>query len=275
MGYPGTTGLSAIDYYFADRFFLPPGKFDDQFTEKIVRLPANAPFLPSKDAPPLNSLPALANGYVTFGSFNRISKLSREVIALWSQLLRALPVSRMVLGGMPEQGKYDLLIELFGQEGIARDRLDFHARSDMNSYLKLHQQIDICLDTFPYNGGTTTLHALWMGVPSITLAGGTAAGRPGASILEHLGLHEFVAHDAADFVQKGLSWAGDLAALSAIRADSRERFAKSAIGQPALVAAGLERALRIMWQRWCASFPTESFEVTGREDTVSIQEAEK
>jgi predicted O-linked N-acetylglucosamine transferase (SPINDLY family) len=255
MGYPGTTGLNAVDYYLADRFFLPPGKFSSQFTEKIVRLPANAPFLPSIEASSVNDLPALSNGHVTFGSFNRPSKINRSVIALWSQLLRALPNSRMLLGGMPEEDKYGTLIEWFVEEGIAPDRLDFHIRSDMQCYLALHHQVDICLDTFPYNGATTTLHALWMGVPTLTLAGHTTASRQGAATLGHVGLEAFVAHDAEDFVQKGISWTSDLAELSNIRTGLRERFAKSAMNQPALIAAGLQRALRIMWQRWCEGLP--------------------
>lgn len=277
MGYPGTTGLQAMDYYLADRFFLPLGQFDSQFTEKIVRMPASSPFLPYEGAPPVNTLPALDNGYITFGSFNRPNKLSRAVIALWSQLLRTLPDSRMVLGAMPEKDKYGTLIEWFAQEGIERARLDFHPRSGMDHYLGLYRQVDICLDTFPYNGGTTTCHALWMGVPTLTLAGATAAGRPGASILGHAGLEAFIAHDAADFVHKGLSWAGNLAALSDIRMGLRERFAKSAMGQPALVAAGMERALRIMWQRWCAGLPTESFEVSAQDvgGATQTQEAIK
>jgi protein O-GlcNAc transferase len=267
MGYPGTTGLLAMDYYFADRFFLPPGQFENQFTEKIVRLPASAPFLPIKDAPSVNALPALSKGHVTFGSFNRPSKLSRSVIALWSQLLRALPDSHILLAGMPEEGKYGTLIEWFAQEGIARDRLDFHARSDMQRYLSLHHQVDICLDTFPYNGGTTTMHALWMGVPTLTMAGHTVASRQGASILNHVDLETFVAHDAADFVQKGLSWAGNPAALSDIRTGLRERFARSAMGQPALIAAGLERALRIMWQRWCEGLPPAAIDASENKTT--------
>ncbi|MDO8206582.1 MAG: tetratricopeptide repeat protein [Gallionella sp.] len=269
MGYPGTTGLSAIDYYLADRFFLPPGEFDSQFTEKIVHLPAIAPFLPSEHAPAVNTLPALSNSYVTFGSFNRLSKINQPVIALWSQLLRALPDSRMVLGGMPEEGKYDTLIKWFAQEGIARERLVFHTRIGMDRYMALHHQVDICLDTFPYNGGTTTLHAQWMGVPTLTLTGCTVAGRPGACILGHVGRDDFIAHDAADFVQKGLSWAENLAALSDIRAGLRERFANSAMGQPAVVAAGVERGLRIMWQRWCDKLPAESFEVNLTSDLQS------
>ena len=276
IGYPGTTGLSAMDYYQSDRFLFPDGRFDGQFTEKIVRLPASSAFLPSKDAPPVNALPAFSNGYMTFGSFNRPSKISRSAIALWAQLLRALPNSRMLLGAMPQDEKYQTLIEWFAQEDIARERLDSHVRSSMDRYLSLHHQVDICLDTLPYNGGTTTLHALWMGVPTLTLAGHTLAGWAGASFLGHMGLEaEFTARDTADFVQKGLFWAGNLAALSAIRAGLRERFAKSARGQPAVVAASMERALRIMWRRWCAGLPAESFEVLWQDIDRTMQASGK
>src|SRR6202158_2701339 len=140
IGNPGTTGFSSMDYYLADRHFLPPGEFDGQFTEKLVYLPATAPFLPDDKAPPVNALPALNNGYVTFGSFNRISKLRPSAIALWAQLLRALPDARMVLGGMPRDGEYDLLIDLFAREGIDRERLSFHSRCSPSAYLALHHQ---------------------------------------------------------------------------------------------------------------------------------------
>jgi predicted O-linked N-acetylglucosamine transferase (SPINDLY family) len=275
IGLPGTTGMSAMDYYLADRFFLPPGQFDNQFTEKIVQLPASASFVPQEGAPPVNALPALNDGYITFGSFNRSNKISQPVVALWSQLLRALPDSRMLLGGLPEEGKYDTLIDWFAQEGIARERLEFYTRSHMRRYLSLHLLVDICLDTFPYNGGGTTFHALSMGVPTLTLVGSTAAGRPGACLLGHAGLEAFVAHDAADFVRKGLHWASNLAELADIRAGLRERFAKSAMGQPAVVAAGVEQALRIMWQRWCADLPPESFEVTLQDINSELLEDRK
>ena len=129
MGYPATTGLRAMDYYIADPCFLPMSEFTDQFTEKLVHLPANAPFLPDEGAAPdVNALPALANGYVTFGSFNRLSKLRPAVIALWSRLLRKLPEAKMLLAGMPPHGQYDELIDWFAREGIARERLSFHMR---------------------------------------------------------------------------------------------------------------------------------------------------
>ena len=262
MGYPGTTGLQAMDYYLADHHALPPGQFDAQFTEKLAYLPAGAPFLPFQESPSVQPLPALSNGYLTLGSFNRLNKLSPSVIALWSQLLRALPDAKMLIGSMPPDGQSHLLIEWFAEEGIARERLNFIPRSEMPAYLALHHQVDLCLDTFPYNGGTTTLHALSMGVPTLTLAGRTVAGRTGAAILGHVGLESFVASSAEDFVAKGVYWAGQLAPLAEIRSTLRERFAQSAMGQPARVAAGLERALRLMWQRWCAGLPAESFEAS-------------
>jgi protein O-GlcNAc transferase len=261
IGYPGTSGLSAMDYYLTDGFFLPPGQFDAQFTEKLVRLPASAPYQPPDTAPPLNALPALENGFVTFGSFNRPNKLSPPVIALWAQLMRALPSARMVLGSMPSDGRNEGLIEWFAREGVAADRLSFYSRRDTEAYLKLYRQVDLCLDTFPFAGLTTTYHALWMGVPTLTLAGQTIAGRSGAGVLGHLGLDAFVAHDAADFVRKAMFWAADLSGLAALRASLRVRFKESLVGQPATVVAGVVHALRMMWQRWCAGLPAESFQV--------------
>ncbi|MDI1245176.1 MAG: tetratricopeptide repeat protein [Rhodoferax sp.] len=265
MGYPGTTGLQALDYYLGDRFLLPPGKYDHLFTEKLVRLPAYAAFKPQADAPPVNDLPALHQGYVTFGSFNRPNKISREVIALWSAVLRAVPSAHMVLGGFPPEGQYNTVLAAFADEGIARERLHFHQKTNMRAYLELHHQVDICLDTFPYNGGITTMHALWMGVPTLTLAGHTVGGRMGAGIQGHVALGGFVAEDAAAFVQQGLHWAQQGPALASLRAGLRERFSGSALGQPALAGAGLVRALRLMWQRYCAGLPAASFEVRAHE----------
>lgn len=260
MGYPGTTGLESMDYYLADRFILPPGRFDNQFTEKLGYLPANAPFRPSAEAPPVNDLPALRAGHLTFGSFNRLHKISREVVALWSRLLRAVPTSRMLLAGLPRHGEYEALIGWFDGEGIERSRLDFHQRGAMPHYLALHHRVDVCLDTFPYNGSTTSLHALWMGVPTLTLAGATMAGRAGASALGHVGLDEFVVPDASAFEAQGASLVQRLPELAQLRAGLRARFEASAIGQPALVAGALERALRTMWRRWCAGLPPASFD---------------
>ena len=131
----------------------------------------------------------------------------------------------------------------------------------MPDYLALHHQVDFCLDTFPYTGGTTTNHALWMGVPTLTIAGSIPPGRHGAAILGHLGLEKFVAADADDFVAKGIAETRDLTELAALRAGLRERFERSSVRHPEVIAAGLERALRTMWRRWCEGRPPQSFEV--------------
>jgi len=260
IGYPGTTGLAAMDYYLTDRAILPPGQYDHLFTEKLVHLPITAPFQPAAGAPDLVPPPMLQTGHVTFGSFNRLSKISRDVVGVWAGLLRAVPDARLLIAGLPEHG-HEALQPWFDQEGIAPERLRFYRRSGMFDYLALHNEVDICLDTFPYSGGTTTLHAMWMGVPTLTLAGETAAGRQTACILEHSALPQFIAHDAADFAVKGTAACRDLATLAALRAAMRSRFAPNGSDSMALVADSVEHALRQMWQRWCAGLPAASFDV--------------
>ena len=259
IGYPGTTGLAAMDYYFADRKFLPPGLLDHLFTEKLVQLPLSTPFAPFAGSPDIGPLPALENGYITFGSFNRLSKINSQVIKAWAALLRAVPDARLLVAGMPDDGREQLLAML-DHEGIAAHRVELHARAGMFDYLALHNRVDFALDTFPYTGGTTTLHAGWMGVPTLTLAGGTVPGRQSAAFLEHNGLTQFIAHDVDDFVARGLAICADLPALAAIRASLRGRFMLPASDTMTRVADGVEHALRLMWRRWCEGLPAETFE---------------
>ena len=265
IGYPCTTGLTAMDYYLTDAGMLPPGQFDDQFSEQLLQLPLAAPFQISPLAPPVNQLPALANGYITFGSFNRPSKLSRPVIALWSRLLRALPSARMLVAAMPADGGIDELAALFALNGVARRRLDFFKRADMAQYLALHHRVDVCLDTFPYSGGTTTMHALTMGVPTLTLTGRTAPGRQGASNMTHIGLAGFVAADADDFLAIGAALPRDLGQLAAIRAGLPARFKAQRLASMDAVGANVELALRTVWQRWCAGLPPISLRIGATE----------
>jgi predicted O-linked N-acetylglucosamine transferase (SPINDLY family) len=253
IGYLGTSGFKSMDYYLADKYFLPPGQFDRYFTEKIVHLPAVAAFEPSTDAPNVGPLPSLTTGRLTFGSFNRLSKLNPCVIALWSQLLRALPGSQMLIGGMPHDGRHQVVGSWFQDEGIALERLQFHPRCGNQDYLALHDQVDLCLDPFPFTGATTTCHALWMGVPTLTLLGQTVPGRLGPALLQHVGLEDFIAHTPEEFVEKGIYWARNLDSLAQLRAGMRDRFLWSPIGQPDLVAQGLAVGFRQMWRTWCAS----------------------
>lgn len=261
IGYPGTTGLAAMDYVLADCQFLPHGRFDHLFAEKLVQLPLPVPFEPHAAAPGVAPLPALANGHVTFGSFNRLSKINRQVIEAWARLLRAVPDARLLVAGMPTDDGHAQLKAWLDQEGIAAHRVELHARTGMADYLALHNRVDLALDTFPYTGGTTTMHAGWMGVPTLTLAGGTVPGRQSASFLEHCGLTRFIAHDVDQFVASGVAICADLGALAAIRGSLRGRFMRSTPDAMGRVADGVEHGLRLMWRRWCQGLPPASFEV--------------
>jgi protein O-GlcNAc transferase len=276
MGYPGTTGLASMDYYVADRHFLPPGEADAQFTEKVLRIPVSAPFRCAKNAPDVNKLPAIKNGFITFGSFNRIDKIGRDVIALWAELLRACPNSKMFMAGMPRTGSLDHLKQWFTDEGVVADRLVFHRRTGMYEYLKQHHEVDVCLDTFPYGGGTTTCHAATMGVPTLTLVGSTPSGRAGYSILSHLGIHEiFAAVDPKDFLSKGIWCATHLNEMAEIRNGMRARFLASAFSKPHLSAEGVAYGIRYAWKRWCASLPVESFEVIENGGSYTILDSDR
>ncbi|ACT47827.1 tetratricopeptide repeat protein [Methylotenera mobilis] len=261
LGYLATTGLTAMDYYLADAHLLPPGQFDQQFTEKIVQLPANAPFTPSALSPAVGALPALSNDFITFGCFNRVEKITPSVIKLWSGLLNAVPNSKLLLGAMPKDGSYDGVINELASHAISADRLIIHHRSTMDNYLKLHNLVDICLDTFPSNGVTTTCHAAWMGVPTLCLEGQSLMSRGAMAVMLHLGLPEFVVKSHDDFINKGIDWAEHLQYLSEVRAALRKKFNDSALNQPQFISENLVLALRTMWVRWCKKQPTISFKI--------------
>lgn len=142
----------------------------------------------------------------------------------------------------------------------------------MHDYLALHGQVDICLDTYPYSSGTTGFHALWMGVPTLTMVGPTLPGHVTSAILSHAGLFDFIAHGEADFLEKGVYHANHLAQLADIRLQLRDRMNNSASGQPALIAAGLELALRSIWRRWCDGQSAEILNIDSSAAVASLQE---
>lgn len=261
MGYAGTTGLEAMDYILQDRFMTPGTRYDDQFTEKIVKLPLGAPFLPSPHSPPVNPLPALSNGYLTFGSFHRASKLGRDVIKLWSSLLHAIPDARMLLGAQ-ESDEDSVMVDWFAEEGIPRERLLLRRRSGIQRYLAQHHEVDICLSPFPYSGSTTIGHAIWMGVPTLGTIGPTNPSQAVAPFMTHIGLNAFITQNPETYVKLGVLLSQDLTALSTIRSTMRERFLKSALGYPGIVGGGVELALRRMWQTWTRNEAPAPFEIT-------------
>ncbi|MBV8169215.1 MAG: hypothetical protein JO021_20650, partial [Alphaproteobacteria bacterium] len=255
LGYPATTGLSAIDHRLSDGFADPPDA-DAHGTETLVRLPEGFHcYVPAEDAPDVVPPPARAQGHITFGSFNNLSKVNPRVIAAWGRVLAAVPNSRMLVKARPlaDPDTRARTQALFAQAGVAPERVDLVATaSSWRDHMAQYGQVDVALDTFPYNGTTTTCDALWMGVPVIALRGDRHAGRVGVSLLNHVGLPELIAETLDDYVVKAAALAGDLDRLAALRAGLRQRLVAAPIGDPARFTRSLEDTYRDLWRAWCA-----------------------
>jgi predicted O-linked N-acetylglucosamine transferase (SPINDLY family) len=252
LAYQGTTGLTTMDYRLTDAYVDPPGLYDRYYTEESIRLPdAFGCYDPLTTEAAVGALPALDQDRVTFGSLNNFCKVNPAVLTLWSQVLRAVDGSRLLLRAA-EGSHRERTLEFLQAEGVASERVNFVGWQPRAQYLELYRQIDIGLDTVPYNGQTTTLDSLWMGVPVITLLGQTAVGRAGMSLLTNLGLPELIAAAPEQFVRIARELAGDLARLGELRASLRERMQKSPLMDGPRFARHVEAAYRTMWQRWCA-----------------------
>jgi protein O-GlcNAc transferase len=250
-GYPGSTGLSTIDYRLTDPYLDPAGLFDAFYSEASYRLPHSFwCYDPQTTQPPLNSLPAQKNGHVTFGCLNNFCKVNVPMLKIWAKALRAVPGSRLLL--LTHEGSHCRRTrEVLAQEGIAADRITFAANRPRHQYLELYHQIDVGLDTSPYNGHTTSLDSFWMGVPVVTLVGSTVVGRAGLCQLTNLGLTDLIATTPEEFVRAAVELANDLARLSELRGSMRERMQKSPLMDAAGFARAIEAAYRDMWRRWC------------------------
>jgi len=266
LGYPGTTGLSAMDYYLADPCWLPPGRFDHQFTEKLVYLPDRWAFTGHPSAGAVSPLPALASGHLTFGSFHRLGKINAATVKLWADLLTALPHTRLQVAGILA-GQESLLLEQFLALGIDGARLTVLDRLPMDRYLRAHDKVDINLDALAYSGATTTMYSLWMGVPVLTIAGATPQANACAGILAHVDLQAFVAGDVDGLIAAARYWSSHLQELAALRARLRTRVQLSPGGNPELIAQHIRSALRHMWHSWCLSEPAASFDTRHLADT--------
>jgi protein O-GlcNAc transferase len=250
LAYPGTTGLDAIDARISDPYLDPPDADLDVYSEKTVRLPETFwcydPLIEGLDPGPL---PARARGAITFGCLNNPMKLNRHVLALWARVLRAVGGSRLVV--MAPLGTARKRIgDALGEAGIDRARVDFVKRCARPDYLALYRGIDLCLDTFPYGGHTTSLDALWMGVPVITLVGDRVVGRAGLSQAMNLGMPELVAESADEYVANASDWARDVGRLEATRQTLRARMQTSPLMDAARFARHLEAAYRRLWADW-------------------------
>lgn len=254
LGYASTTGLNAIDYRLTDAWAEPPGEADRLSSERLWRLPETvACYTPRPGTPAVVArAPHHDNGVITFGCFNNYTKVSDGTARLWARILERVPGARLMLeiAGLDDPDFGDLVRQRFADLGVAPERLLLIPRASKNQFV-LYNQIDIALDPFPYNGGTTSFDTLWMGVPFISLAGNSFTSRLGVSILHNGGLGELVAATQDDYVAIASALALDTARLDAMRDGLRERIAASALMDVPRFTRHLEQAYRDMWRLWC------------------------
>lgn len=250
LGYWASTGVMQIDYLLADPVSVPPA-LASQFCETIWRLPhTRLCFSPPTDAPAVAPAPAIENGFVTFGCFQRTSKITPAMLQLWSRILAALPQARLRLQSkqLAHAGECDAFYARLLAAGIAADRIILVGPMSRAAYLAAHAEVDIILDTAPFPGGTTTCEALWMGVPTLTLDGETMLARQGTSLLTAAGLADWIAPDENDYVALAVRMGADLPALPALRSTLRDRVRNSPVTDAARFAKDLEAALSGMWK---------------------------
>lgn len=220
LGYPNTTGLKTMDYRLTDSV-ADPDDSDDYYTEKLVRLSHGfLCFEPLTQMPEVSPLPALTNGYITFGCMNNFSKVTDEVLDLWQRLLKQIPGSRLLLKAkqLADEGVKDRVINFFQDHEIESSRLSLHGQMpSRDDHFAQYHHIDIALDPFPYNGTTTTCEALWMGVPVVCLNGDRHAGRVGASLMTHAGLPQLIATDKDHYLSICKDLSGDFERLAQLR----------------------------------------------------------
>lgn len=252
MGYLNTTGLSRMHYRICDARTDPLGSADRLHTEKLVRLPYSQwcyrPFIKvaAKDQAPWES-----NGFITFGSYNHVLKISPELCATWAEILHQVPNSRLLCVGLSSTRKMSELLSELTLTGVDAGRIQFIARVNLDQYYAWFSEADIALDTFPYGGGTTTFDALWMGTPVVAAKGSTPTSRSAASILEALGMDEWVAPTMDDYVRVAVERANEPERITELRRSLRPALQSSPLMDEERFTKDLEGAYRLMWREWC------------------------
>ena len=252
LGFPSTTGLPGMDYRITDNYCDPPGMTEHLNTEKLVRLPGiYMAWRPPDGTPAVGPLPALANKYVTFGTFHSVFKISPTIARLWARILERVPQARLRILAVSGVAAERHMRCLFTGCGMDLRRVDFLPRLAFDDYLAAFQHVDIALDTFPYHGATTACFSLWMGLPVVVLEGTAHASRADVSMLSNVGLPQLVAKSGDEYVDVAARLAGDLPQLVRLRADLRDMMARSPNADGRLCARNLEHAFREMWVTWC------------------------
>lgn len=252
LGYPMTTGLPAIDFFLTNRIRLPEAEAF-RYAETPWYLPGEINcFRPPTDELPVVPPPALGGAPFTFGCFNNLAKVNERVLRRWSEILAAVPGSRLFLKAkeLADPTAAERLRERLKSLGVTPERVLLEAFSPMADYLAAHQRVDLVLDTFPYAGGTTTRYGLWMGVPAVTLLADRMIGRVGASLMHSIGLPQFVAHTESEYVSVAVEWALKVDELARLRDGLRSRFLAT-LGDCKGFAQDFQNAVRGMWSAWC------------------------
>ena len=254
LGYPNTTGLTTMDYRISDNIADPVGKTEHLHTESIARMPnCFLCYAPPPEDLPINQPPMLEKGHVTFASFNNRPKITDTVIACWAKILKKVPNSRLVLKSSPLRDKKvrEELLQKFSAQGIDHDRIELQLYvPTYAAHMQLYNQADIALDTFPYNGTTTTFEALWMGVPVITIAGESHVSRVSASILSQIGRQDLITKSTEEYIDLTIKLANDPERLTELRRDMRQRLHNSPACDRWGFTRDLENAYRKMVTEW-------------------------
>ncbi len=255
LGYPNTTGLPTMDYRLTDAWADPEGTADRWHVEKLIRLPRGfLCYAPAQDTPPVVMPRHDSVRPVTFGSFNQIAKINPGVISVWCSILKLVPQSRIIVKNenLSDHETRNHYFRLFEENGVEKGRVILHGHKDtLSEHLGLYGEIDVALDTFPYNGATTTCEALWMGVPVVTLAGNLHAGRVGVSLLNQVGLQEMIATTTPEYISMAAALVQDREKLECLRSSLRERMLQGPLCDRTNFTRGVEDAYRAMWREWC------------------------
>ena len=249
-----TSAMPEIDYFIGDWFVTPRGG-PERFSERVIRLPTFTVHSIPAEARAPGPLPAQTNGYITFGSFNAPQKILDQCIDIWSALIRAVPGSRLMLKhfeSYSETATLTRILDRFAKRGIGGDRISVLESADLRSeHLGAYDGIDIALDTFPFNGVTTTYEALLMGVPVVTIAGDRFVSRCAAATLEAVGLGVCIAADTSGYFNRAVELASNIERLASIRMNLRQAVITARICDADRYVRNLGRVYRAIWRRWC------------------------
>ena len=255
LGYPDTTGMSTIDYRLTDEWADPPGTTEHLHSERLIRLRHGfLSYRPSTDAPEITHLPSDRTGFITFGSFNVMTKITPRMLGVWARILEEVPQSRIFIKNrqLSDNSLQELIASRLEHHGIGRERIEMLGKTSREMHMAAYRRIDIALDTYPYNGTTTTCDTLWMGVPVVTLAGRSHVTRTGVSILSAVCLDALIATDEEGYVSRAVHLAHDVARLREMRMVLiRERMQYSRLCDGSGFTRELESVYRNVWKEWC------------------------